>query len=43
MMPAFLHDVRYGLRTLVHNRVFTAVTIVTLAIGIGANKPSLAF
>src|SRR5260370_35233001 len=37
MMPAFLQDVRHGLRTLVHSRGFTAVTIVTLAIGIGAN------
>src|SRR5579864_50135 len=37
MMPIFLQDVRYGLRTLLHNRVFTAVTILTLAIGIGAN------
>ena len=36
-MPIFLQDVLYGLRTLVHNRVFTAVTILTLAIGIGAN------
>ena len=35
-MPIFL-DVRYGLRTLVHNRIFTLVTILTLAIGIGAN------
>ena len=37
MMSIFLQDVRYGLRTLVHNRVFTVVTILTLAIGIGAN------
>ena len=36
-MSIFLQDVRYGLRTLVHNRVFTVVTILTLAIGIGAN------
>jgi predicted permease len=37
MMPIFLQEVRYGLRTLVHNRLFTAVTLLTLAIGIGAN------
>ena len=36
-MPIFLQDVLYGLRTLVHNRVLTTVTILTLAIGIGAN------
>jgi hypothetical protein len=39
-MPIFLQDLRYGLPTLavlVHNRVFTPVTILTPAIGIGAN------
>jgi predicted permease len=33
----FLADVRYGLRMLRHNRVFTAVGLLTIAIGIGAN------
>jgi macrolide transport system ATP-binding/permease protein len=32
-----MQDVRYGLRTLLHNPAFTIVAIVSLAIGIGAN------
>jgi putative ABC transport system permease protein len=33
----FLADARYGLRALKHNRMFTAVSLLTIAIGIGAN------
>jgi predicted permease len=33
----FLGDVRYGLRMLLRNPVFTAVGMLTIAIGIGAN------
>jgi predicted permease len=31
-----LHDLRYGLRMMARNRSFTAVAVITLAVGIGA-------
>jgi hypothetical protein len=37
MLETLLHDVRFGLRTLRNNKGFTAVAILSLALGIGAN------
>jgi putative ABC transport system permease protein len=37
-MGTFLHDFRYGVRTLVQNPGFALVTIVCLALGIGVNS-----
>src|SRR5215467_11246525 len=37
LVEDFLSDLRYGLRTLLHNPVFTVVSLLTISIGIAAN------
>ena len=35
-MTSILHDVRFALRTLARRRLFTAVALATIALGVGA-------
>lgn len=36
-METFLHDLRFGSRLLTRKPTFTAIAVITLALGIGAN------
>ena len=42
-MHSILKDIRYGYRTLLRNPGFTAVAVISLAFGIGANTAIFSF
>ena len=43
LLEQLVQDVRYGLRTLAANKTFTAMAILSLALGIGANTAIFSF
>src|ERR1700730_2593322 len=43
VLEQFIQDVRYGLRTMASNRLFTLLAVVSLAMGIGANTAIYSF
>src|SRR6516225_7693991 len=43
LLEQFVQDLRYGLRTLAANKTFSALAILSLALGIGANAAIFSF
>ena len=43
LLEQLAQDIRYGLRTMFKNRLFTALATLTLALGIGANTAIYSF
>ncbi|MBI2690225.1 MAG: ABC transporter permease, partial [Acidobacteria bacterium] len=43
LLPELVQDVRYGFRTMAANKAFTALAVLSLALGIGANTTIYSF
>jgi macrolide transport system ATP-binding/permease protein len=43
ILEQFAQDFRYAVRTMLHNRAFTALALLSLALGVGANSVMYSF